>query len=85
MNVQEMKKIITTSFGNENVLTSELGAILLKEKIGEGGNALVYNAEFGKNEVALKVLAEKVDSSKYHRFITEFREIIQLADTKAVE
>jgi serine/threonine protein kinase len=84
MNVQEMKKIITTSFGNENVLTSELGAILLKEKIGEGGNALVYNAEFGKNEVALKVLAEKVDSSKYHRFITEFREIVQLADTKAV-
>lgn len=84
MNVQEMKKIITTYFKSEKALTSELGTILIKEKIGEGGNALVYNAEYGRNEVALKVLAEKVDSSKYHRFVTEFREIVQLADTKAV-
>ncbi|QRY36561.1 serine/threonine-protein kinase [Bacillus sp. PDNC022] len=84
MNVQDMKKIITAFFKSREVLCSELGEIKIREKIGEGGNALVYNAEFGSNEVALKVLAEKVDSSKYQRFITEFREIVQLADTKAV-
>lgn len=84
MNVQDMKRIITTFFKSTQSITSELGTILIKEKIGEGGNALVYNAQYGRNEVALKILAEKIDSSKYHRFITEFREIVQLADTKAV-
>lgn len=84
MNTQDIKKLITNFFKSENTIISDLGPILIKEKIGEGGNALVYNAGFGKNEVALKILAEKVDSSKYHRFVTEFREIVQLADTKAV-
>lgn len=84
MNVQEMKKLISAFLKTEETINSDLGSIVVKKKIGEGGNALVYSAEFGKNGVALKVLAEQKDSSKYKRFLTEFREIIQLADTKAV-
>lgn len=84
MNVQEMKKMIHDFIKAEETIVTDLGSILVKQKIGEGGNALVYNAEFGKNEVALKVLAEQKDSSKYNRFLTEFREIIQLAETNAV-
>lgn len=84
MNVQELKKIIVEFIKREKKIDSELGTIFIKEKIGEGGNALVYKAEFGKNKVALKVLAEEKDSSKYKRFLTEFREIVQLAETKAV-
>lgn len=84
MSVQELKKKISVFLKTENSFDSELGSILVKKKIGEGGNALVYSADFGGNEVALKVLAEQKDSSKYKRFLTEFREIIQLADTKSV-
>lgn len=84
MNVQEMKKLIRDYLKSEETIISDVGSIVVKKEIGEGGNALVYNAQFGKNEVALKVLAEQKDSSKYKRFITEFREIVQLADTKSV-
>jgi serine/threonine protein kinase len=84
MNVQEIKKSIRDFLKVEKTIISDLGSILVKKRIGEGGNALVYSAEFGKSEVALKMLAEQRDSSKYNRFLTEFREIIQLAETKAV-
>lgn len=65
-------------------IESDLGTITITQEIGEGGNALVFNALLGKKEVALKVLAEQKNTSKYRRFISEFREIIQLAETKAV-
>lgn len=68
----------------ERGISSPLGYIEVNEAIGEGGNAIVYNAQFGQNQVALKVLAEQKNSSKYERFVTEFREIVQLSDTKAV-
>lgn len=84
MNVQENKNKIRQFIKGENRIESPLGVIEVKESIGEGGNALVYNAQFGENEVALKLLAEEEGSSKYKRFLTEFREIVQLADTGAV-
>lgn len=63
-----------------------MGDINVKGEIGEGGNAIVFNADFGKNEVAIKILAEEVgqNSTKYRRFLTEFKEIVQLAETRAV-
>lgn len=82
--IQENKQIIIKYLKSESKVESNLGVLNLKEKLGEGGNALVYNAQFGRSEVALKILAENKGSTKYNRFITEFREIVQLADTKAV-
>lgn len=84
MNVQENKNKIRRFIKEKNRIESPLGVIEVYEGIGEGGNALVYNARFGKNEVALKLLAEEEGSSKYKRFLIEFREIVQLADTGAV-
>ncbi|MEW4210702.1 protein kinase [Priestia megaterium] len=84
MTVQENKNLIRQFIKRENQFDSPLGTIDVKENIGEGGNALVYNAILGKNEIALKILAEQKDSTKYKRFITEFREIVQLAETQAV-
>ncbi|MBY0223485.1 MULTISPECIES: serine/threonine-protein kinase [Sporosarcina] len=82
--VRENKRKIGQFIKKEKKITSTLGIIDVKEKIGEGGNAIVYNAQFGKSQVALKVLAEENGSSKYNRLITEFREIVQLAETRAV-
>ena len=70
----------------EGKLETPMGDINVKGGIGEGGNAIVFNADFGKNEVAIKILAEEVgqNSTKYRRFLTEFKEIVQLAETRAV-
>jgi serine/threonine protein kinase len=80
------KKLIRDFLLKEKKIESPIGTINVKSVIGEGGNALVFCSDFGKNEVALKVLAEDVDSnsSKYKRFLTEFKEIVQLAETRAV-
>ncbi|TCJ85803.1 UNVERIFIED_ORG: serine/threonine-protein kinase [Bacillus cereus] len=84
MTTQEKKNLIRRFIKKEKVIDSPLGNIDVKEQIGEGGNAIVYNAQFGQNQVALKLLAEEKDSQKYKRFITEFREIVQLVETGAV-
>lgn len=80
------KKAIRDSFREYSSIDTLIGNVMVKNGIGEGGNALVYNADFGRKEVALKVLSEDAesDSSKYRRFVTEFREIVQLADTNAI-
>ena len=54
----------------EGKLETPMGDINVKGEIGEGGNAIVFNADFGKNEVAIKILAEEVgqNSTKYRRF-----------------
>jgi serine/threonine protein kinase len=80
------KKVIRDALKDNENIESQIGLIRVKKGIGEGGNALVFNADFGTNEVAVKVLSEDVESnsSKYRRFLTEFREIVQLADTNAV-
>ncbi|MER2172292.1 MAG: serine/threonine-protein kinase, partial [Psychrobacillus psychrodurans] len=79
-----MKKQIRSFFKTNDTIVTDFGEIKIKKEIGEGGNALVYDIELGRNEVALKILAEKMDSTKYKRFLTEFRELVQLADTKCV-
>ncbi|KXY64612.1 serine/threonine-protein kinase [Bacillus cereus] len=84
MTSQEKKNLIRNFIKEKKFIDSPLGNIDVKEQIGEGGNAIVYNAQFGQNQVALKLLAEEKDSRKYKRFITEFREIVQLAETGAV-
>ncbi|MEM5645645.1 protein kinase [Bacillus cereus] len=73
-------------FKKEKKIESKMGTIDLKGEIGQGGNAIVFKATFGMNTIALKILAEDVgsNSTKYKRFLTEFKEIVQLADTKAV-
>jgi serine/threonine protein kinase len=84
--VDTNKNLIRRHLRGKKQIDSLLGAIDIIEEIGEGGNAIVYNAKFGIKEIALKLLAEDVqsNSSKYKRFITEFKEIIQLTETQAV-
>lgn len=80
------KNLIRDFLKEQKNIESEMGLIPVKNEIGQGGNAVVFNAELGSNEIALKVLAEDVESNstKYKRFLTEFREIVQLAETRAV-
>ncbi|TMW71179.1 serine/threonine-protein kinase [Alteribacter natronophilus] len=84
MSIQDKKNKIRRFIKQEKCIDSPLGPITVEERIGEGGNALVYSSKLGTKQVALKILAEDNKSSKYKRFITEFREIVQLADTGAV-
>jgi serine/threonine protein kinase len=80
------KNQIRNFFRNEGAISTNMGEIPVKKEIGQGGNAVVFSADFGKNEVALKVLAEDLESNstKYKRFLTEFKEIVQFAETRAV-
>ncbi|PET14989.1 hypothetical protein CN513_20975 [Bacillus cereus] len=86
LSIDEKKNLIRSFFKKEKKIESKMGTIDLKGEIGQGGNAIVFKATFGMNTIALKILAEDVgsNSTKYKRFLTEFKEIVQLADTKAV-
>ncbi|MFB0847084.1 serine/threonine protein kinase, partial [Paenibacillus oleatilyticus] len=82
----DYKNCIRKFFKTNSVIKTLLGGIEIGKEIGQGGNALVYNAVWGSGEVAVKVLAEdsSKQSSRYLRFITEVREIIKLSQTRAV-
>ena len=60
------------------------------EGIGEGANALVFRAKWGRGDVAAKFLAEDCSgglsnaSGRYKRFVDEFRELVQLSPSGAV-
>ncbi|WJX07552.1 serine/threonine-protein kinase [Bacillus cereus] len=86
LSIDEKKNLIRSFLKKEKKIESKMGTIELKGEIGQGGNAIVFKATFGMNTIALKILAEDVgsNSTKYKRFLTEFKEIVQLADTKAV-
>lgn len=87
LTVDEEKNKIRSFIKKNRYLETMLGQITLQSEIGQGGNALVYSAVWGKSEVAVKLLAEDCaveQSTRYQRFITEVREIIKLSDTKAV-
>ncbi len=86
LSADEKKNLIRGFLKNKKQIESKMGMINLKGEIGQGGNAIVFKANFGMNTVALKILAEDVESNskKYKRFLTEFKEIVQLADTRAV-
>ncbi|MCR8844923.1 protein kinase [Paenibacillus sp. SC116] len=85
--VDEEKNRIRVFIRENNHIETMLGSINLGLEIGQGGNALVYSATWGRGEVAVKILAEDSSlkkSTRYQRFITEVREIVKLSDTKAV-
>ncbi|MGG1518746.1 serine/threonine-protein kinase [Paenibacillus oryzisoli] len=85
--VDQIKNVIREHFKKSNVIPNILGEIVVSSGIGQGGNALVFEAKWGNNPVALKVLAEDCSQSittRTKRFFTEVREIIQLSDTSAV-
>lgn len=86
LSVDEKKNLIRDFLKKQKKIETKMGTIELKHEIGQGGNAIVFKAIFGMNTIALKILAEDVESNskKYKRFLTEFKEIVQLADTKAV-
>lgn len=80
------KNLIRGFLKAEGKIETQMGDITVKGEIGQGGNAIVFTGDFGKSEVAVKILAEEVgqNSTKYRRFLTEFKEIVQLAETRAV-
>jgi serine/threonine protein kinase len=83
----EYKNIIRKHLKQNRFLSTWLGDVEIIAPLGEGGNAIVYSAKFGKNLIALKFLAEdsaKEQTDRYKRFVAEFRELIQLADTGLV-
>ncbi|TBL69766.1 protein kinase domain-containing protein [Paenibacillus thalictri] len=82
----DYKNSVRRFLKSNSVIETLLGNIEIGKEIGQGGNALVFNAVWGSGEVAVKVLAEDSTkkSSRYLRFITEVREIIKLSQTRAV-
>lgn len=86
-NTNNLKSKISKYIKENQVVDTLLGEIELKERLGEGGNAIVFNADWGRSEVAVKILAEDCSrrkSKRYLRFVTEFKEIIKLSNTTAV-
>ena len=80
------KNKIRTFFKSTSQIKTPLGILRVGEQLGEGGNALVFTANWGR-DVAVKFLAEDCsvkESTRYKRFITEFRELAQLANTGVV-
>ena len=57
---------------NDNSLTVTLGDISNLEKIGEGGNGLVYAGVQNNQDVAIKFLVADEQSSKLQRFKAEY-------------
>lgn len=75
--------------GNPEIETP-LGPLQVDKEIGEGANALVFQAQWGRGHVAAKFLAEDCSgglpnaSMRYRRFVDEFRELVQLSPSGAV-
>lgn len=85
--VDLQKNSIRQFLKEQNELQTTLGKVNIGKEIGQGGNALVYSATWGRTDVAIKFLAEDCSesfSARYHRFITEVREIIKLSHTGTV-
>lgn len=81
-NVDDIKQIISKNIKENGIVSTIIGDIVIKKKIGEGGNSLVYDASWGKRLVAVKILAidyhKDKESEKYKRFIDEFQGLIPL-------
>ncbi len=87
-NVEEAKRAIRNFVKTSPTLATLIGDLQITKMLGEGGNALVYAATISKGrKLAIKFLAEDCSNEltkRYQRFTTEFREIMQLADTGLV-
>ena len=89
-NADEAKKTIRTFIRSNPKIVTPLGDLIIEIKSvpKEGGNALVYFANWGRGKtVVVKVLAEDCSvkqTQRYKRFLTAFREMVQLSDTGLV-
>jgi tRNA A-37 threonylcarbamoyl transferase component Bud32 len=85
---EEYIKLISTYAKTNGRITTPLGDITNLTQIGQGGNALVYSADWGYYQVAVKILAENfkgnLSSKGYERFIDEIRGLLQLTETGIV-
>jgi hypothetical protein len=64
---------------------SQIGPWTTHEKLGEGGNAVVWRASRGDEEVALKVInATKTNREPYRRFVNEIKFLRSLDDLSGV-
>ena len=83
----QSKNEIRSHIRKNNVVDTLLGELIIEKELGQGGNALVYSGKWGNNTVAIKFLAEDCSveiSSRYQRFVTEFRELVKLSSTNAI-
>ena len=88
--VDATKRAIRNHLKASPGLQTPLGALQVGKGIGEGANALVFRAKWGRGDVAAKFLAEDSSgglsnaSGRYKRFVDEFRELVQLSPSGAV-
>lgn len=85
--IDQQKNNIRKYFRQQNNIITRLGDVVVHDELGQGGNAVVFSATWGRTQVAIKFLAEDCAnevSSRYNRFLTEVREIIKIADSQAV-
>src|SRR5436305_11926423 len=83
MDQQDLKNHVRNWLKNHQKVVSDLGEIVIGKPLGEGGNALVFNSQFSGG-TAIKFLAESVSSppsSRYARFLDEYRNLIKLVQT----
>jgi serine/threonine protein kinase len=89
-NADATKKAIRNHLKGNPELQTPLGPLRVGKGIGEGANALVFRAQWGRGHVAAKFLAEDCSgglpkaSRRYKRFVDEFRELVQLSPSGAV-
>jgi len=86
MNQQDLKNYIRGWVKSNQAIDSDLGEIVIGPLLGEGGNALVFDSPFAGG-TAIKILAESVSSpssTRYTRFLDEYRNLIRLVPTGAI-
>lgn len=77
----KVKNAINSFIKTNNCIETILGPLTDFERIAEGGNAIVYSSKWGKQDVAVKILAEPLMDKKstvYNRFINEFKSLVLL-------
>ena len=90
VSVDAAKRAIRDHLKANPDLQTPLGTLQVGKSIGEGANALVFRARWGRGDVAAKFLAEDCSgglvnaSGRYKRFVDEFRELVQLSHSGAV-
>ncbi len=90
VSVDAAKRKIRVHLKGNPELETPLGPLRVGRGIGEGANALVFRAQWGRGYVAAKFLAEDCSgglpnaSRRYKRFVDEFRELVQLSPSGAV-
>src|SRR5215203_3517223 len=88
--VDATKRAIRNHLKANPSLQTPLGPPQVGKGIGEGANALVFRAKWGRKDVAAKFLAEDCSgglsnaSTRYRRFVDEFRELVQFSHSEAV-